>query len=95
MARVLIYREKFSEIDLPDSTRLRLVNKTNVFNGVIREGVIYVEGVRGAFSSPSAAAYGCTGTSLNGWAYWCVKRPGEICWTPLSWLRVGLTADSD
>jgi hypothetical protein len=62
-----------------------------VYTGRIDNGRWLVEGKE--FKSPSAAAGGVAltkdgrHTSLDGWIYWYVKRPGDANWIALSSLR--------
>jgi hypothetical protein len=59
--------------------------------GIITDGEWLVEGKR--FKSPSAAAGGIAvtkdgnRTSLDGWIYWHVKRPGDSDWIAIRELR--------
>ena len=55
--------------------------------GVIDNGEWLVEGER--FKTPSGAASGVARTkagkrtTLDGWEYWEVKRPGDAAWIPI------------
>jgi hypothetical protein len=53
--------------------------------GEIRRSSWSVEGV--TYDSPSGAAKGVTGVSLNGWKYWYATLPGQDTWVSLSHLR--------
>lgn len=76
---------------LPQGTELRMDYNGRVHTGVIENGVWLIEGQR--FMSPSAAASGVAltksgeHTSLDGWIYWNVKRPGDTAWIALKSLR--------
>ncbi len=58
------------------------------YTGTIDNGEWAVEGKR--FKTPSAATGGVartkndTRTSLNGWEYWQVKRPGDEDWVTIN-----------
>lgn len=76
---------------LPHGTELRMEYNGRVHTGHIDNGRWVVEGRE--FKSPSAAAGGVAltkdgrHTSLDGWIYWNVKRPGDGNWINLSSLR--------
>ena len=76
---------------LPHGTQLKMDYNRRTYTGEVRDGVWHVEGKR--FNSPSSAASGVALTkdgkltSLDGWIYWFVKRPGEISWTAIGQLR--------
>jgi hypothetical protein len=40
-------------------------------------------------TSPSQAAYSITGSGVNGWLFWLVKRPQDSQWISLDSLRSG------
>jgi hypothetical protein len=69
---------------LPHGTKLKMDYNGVTHSGEIIEGAWVVEGR--TFKSPSAAAGGValtrkgTHTSLDGWEYWHVKRPGDARW---------------
>ena len=81
---------KLRNLDLPTGTALRMVDGDELHRAEVIGDWIQVGGRQ--FDTPSAAAIYCTGRSLNGWDVWLAKRPSDTAWTPLSWLRVGLTA---
>lgn len=76
---------------LPHGTELRMDYNGRQHSGRIDNGVWLVEGKK--FKSPSAAAGGVAltkdgrRTSLDGWIYWQVKRPGDLDWIPIKRLR--------
>ena len=78
-------------VNLPHGTVVRMEYNGKGHSGQIENGEWQIEGVR--FNSPSAAAGGVARTragtpaSLDGWAYWQVKRPGDTKWTALQTLR--------
>ncbi len=80
-------------VKLPNKTKLRMVDGSDIYDAVIRNESILTNGK--TYASPSAAAIACTGKSSNGWIHWLAKRPDDKVWTPLSWLKVGLSASSD
>lgn len=77
---------------LPHGTELRMKYNGRVHTGVIKDGAWLVE--RGLYKSPSAAAVAVARTkegnrtSLDGWIYWQVKRPGDADWADISSLRL-------
>jgi hypothetical protein len=76
---------------LPHGTELRMDYNGRVHSGRIEDAEWVVEGHK--FGSPSAAAGGVAvtkagkKTSLDGWIYWQVKRPGDTRWSPLANLK--------
>ena len=71
---------------LPEGTKLRMAHGYRFRDAEIRDGRIVVgEHAEGTLS---AAARRVTGKSENGWQCWCCKRPGDVCWIPMDWLRV-------
>ena len=78
-------------VTLPHGTKLHMEYNGRTYTGTIEDGVWVVEGKR--FSSPSAAAGGVgltkdgKHTSLDGWNYWYVKRPGDGKWIAIRQLR--------
>ena len=71
-------------VTLPHGTKLRMQYNGRQYNGAVENGQWVVEGER--FSTPSGAASRVAvtkngnHTSLDGWAYWYVKRPGDTDW---------------
>jgi hypothetical protein len=78
-------------VSLPHGTELRMEYNGRVHTGIIEDGRWRVEGSE--YGSPSAAAGGVARTkdgkrtSLDGWIYWQVKRPGDTDWIGISALR--------
>lgn len=78
-------------VTLPHGTDLRMEYNGQVYTGRIENGRWLVEDKE--FNSPSAAAGGVAltkegrHTSLDGWIYWQVKRPGDRGWTAIRALR--------
>ena len=76
---------------LTSGTAARMKYNGQLHLGQIENGAWRVGGK--TFNSPSAAASGVartkngTATSLDGWEYWEVKRPGETHWMPIKMLR--------
>jgi hypothetical protein len=76
---------------LPHGTQLKMEYNRRTYVGEVRDGFWHVQGKQ--FSSPSSAASGVALTkdgkltSLDGWIYWHVKRPGDITWTAINQLR--------
>ena len=83
-----------SGVALPHGTLLRMEYGGETFEGKIVNGEWEVRGKR--YDSPSGAACALATTrkgkktSLNGWIYWSVKRPGDTQWTLIGdiWDRV-------
>lgn len=71
-------------VTLPHGTKLQMQYNGHQYNGTVENGKWVVEGER--FSTPSGAASRVAvtkngnHTSLDGWAYWYVKRPGDTDW---------------
>lgn len=71
-------------VTLPHGTKLQMQYNGRQYNGAVENGQWVVEGER--FSTPSGAASRVAvtkngnHTSLDGWAYWYVKRPGDTDW---------------
>ena len=78
-------------VTLPHGTELRMEYNGHVYTGRIDNGRWLIEGKE--FKSPSAAASGVAltkngrHTSLDGWIYWQVKRPGDTNWIAINQLR--------
>lgn len=72
-------------VTLPSGTELRAEYKGKMFTAAIVNGVWTQDGK--TYGSPSAAAYAITGSGINGWVFWSVKRPGDASWTSLGHLR--------
>lgn len=72
-------------VTLPDGTELRAEYKGKAYSARVANGEWTQDGK--TYSSPSAAAYAVTGSSVNGWTFWTVKRPGDGGWTPIGQLR--------
>jgi hypothetical protein len=83
-----------SGVSLPSGTLLRMEYGGETFEGRITDGEWEVRGKM--YDSPSGAACALATTrkgkktSLNGWIYWHVKRPGDTQWTLIGdlWDRV-------
>lgn len=63
----------------PNNTECRFEYKGDVFNGVIRNGKLFVNGY-GEFTSFSSASKKITKTSRNGWRDWDLSLPGRNDW---------------
>ena len=75
----------FKGVTLPHGSKLRAEYKGQTFTAEIIDGQWVQDGA--AQTSPSAAAYTVTGSGVNGWVFWSVKRPGDSGWRPLTQLR--------
>lgn len=67
---------------LPSNTKLRARYKGREYNALIVGNDFVLEGGE-KFESASAAAKRVTGTTVNGLAFWSVKRPQDTNWTVL------------
>jgi predicted type IV restriction endonuclease len=63
----------------PNGTVCKFSYKGRLYNGVIKDGRLHIEG-QGSFSSFSAASVEVTKTSRNGWRDWEIKLPGDNHW---------------
>jgi hypothetical protein len=78
-------------VTLPHGSELKMEYNGLVYCGHIISSIWVVEGQ--SFRSPSAAASGLARTkkgkltTLDGWMYWTVRRPGDIDWIRLAHLR--------
>ena len=71
---------------LPNGTELRAEYKGKAHMAKITGSAWVQDGE--THSSPSAAAYAITGSGINGWWFWSVKRPSDAAWQQLGKLRV-------
>ena len=78
-------------VSLPHGTQVRMKYNGTQYKGLIDDGQWLVEGER--YGSPSAAAGGVAvtksgnKTSLDGWIYWEVLKPGESQWIDIKQLK--------
>lgn len=72
-------------VTLPDGTELRAEYKGKVHTAKVMDGQWMQDGK--SHGSPSAAAHAVTGSGVNGWWFWEVKRPGDTVWGALGKLR--------
>jgi hypothetical protein len=72
-------------VKFPHGTEFRATYKGQIFNGVVEDGALAVNGKR--FSSPSAAAVAITGNPVNGWIFWECKMPGQTKWKTIKSYR--------
>jgi len=78
-------------VSLPNGTQLRMSYNGQTHTGEIVRGGWHVAGA--VYRTPSSAAGGVarskkgTPVSLDGWAYWEVKRPESSRWIKLNSLR--------
>jgi hypothetical protein len=82
-----------SGVFLPNGTTLRRRYKGEAYIAPVERGQIMVKG-RG-FTSPSGAAVEITGSAVNGWRFWEVKRPQDADFQPLGMLRKGAFKGGD
>jgi hypothetical protein len=74
-----------SGVFLPDGTILKKRFKGNLYEFKVENGKIWVNGK--GYTSASGAAVAVTGSSVNGWIFWKVKRPDDIDFRLLDDLR--------
>ncbi len=72
-------------VTLPEGTELRAEYKGKVHLARV-EGSQWMLDSK-PHGSPSSAAHAITGSGVNGWWFWEVKRPGDVVWGPLGKLR--------
>ena len=72
-------------VSFPNGTEFRATYKGQVYNGIVDNGALVVDGKR--HNSPSAAAVDITGTSVNGWRFWECKMPNQQNWILITTLR--------
>lgn len=70
---------------LPEGTELRTTHKGQTHEARVERGAIVYDGR--PHRSPSAAGSAVTGTSINGWIFWEVRRPGDAGWRRLDTFR--------
>ena len=63
----------------PEGTLCRFEYKGQVYEGIIKNGQLHVNGI-GTFSSLSSASKAVTNTSRNGWRDWELKLPHASNW---------------
>jgi len=63
----------------PDGTLCKFEYKGQVYEGIIKNGHLHVNGI-GVFSSLSSASVAVTNTSRNGWRDWELKLPNASDW---------------
>ena len=66
-------------------TEFRATHKGKMYNGIVQNGALVIDGKR--FTSSSAAAVSITGNSVNGWIFWECKMPGLNSWKTIKNLR--------
>lgn len=76
----------YSSVFFPDGTIFRATYKGQAYYASIKEGV-WVDGWGQNRTSPSDAATAISGTNVNGWRFWFVKRPHDIDWVRMDTLR--------
>ncbi|HVC35550.1 MAG TPA: DUF4357 domain-containing protein, partial [Chloroflexota bacterium] len=72
-------------VTLPNGTKAQKVYKHKLRAAELQGGLWIVDGKQ--YDSPSAAAGAITGSMVNGWTFWEVKRPGDATWVLLDNLR--------
>lgn len=72
-------------VAFPDGTEFRAKYKRQWHFGRVEDGHLMVNGKR--YGSPSGAAFGLTGTSVNGWEFWECRCPGTTAWVAIDSLR--------
>lgn len=72
-------KNKISRSFPPNGTVCRFSYKGSHFNGIIKDGLLFIDEV-GLFPSFSAASVEITKTSRNGWRDWEIRVPGDSRW---------------
>lgn len=72
-------------VSFPHDTEFRATHKGKMYNGIVQNGALAINGKR--FTSPSAAAVSITGNSVNGWIFGECKMPGLNSWKTIKNLR--------
>ncbi|HEX7742343.1 MAG TPA: DUF4357 domain-containing protein [Sphingobium sp.] len=76
----------FLGVHFPEGTRFGVTYKGVDYEGSIKNGR-WIGGDGIERSSPSDAARAVTGTNVNGWRFWHVKRPSDVEWKRMDQLR--------
>ncbi len=69
----------------PNGTEFRANHKGVMHFAKVEGGLLHVKGKQ--FSSPSAAAFSITGSSVNGWNFWQARKPGHAEWRVIAGFR--------
>jgi hypothetical protein len=73
-------------VHFPDGTQFRADYKGKKHEAEIVMGR-WVDEKGSVRNSPSDAARAITGTNINGWRFWSVKRPNDLFWRKMERLR--------
>lgn len=73
------------KVIFPEGTRFRAKYQGRIREGIVKDGVLEVDGI--PYASPSGAAVAVTGSRWNGWRFWECQFPGRHRWVSLSTLR--------
>lgn len=76
----------FSNVFLPDGTAFRATYKGKTHRAQILNSQ-WVDELGRARTSPSDAATAITGTNVNGWRFWFVRRPFDEDWQRMDALK--------
>lgn len=69
-------------VTFPHGTKFRATYKGRLYEAVVDDGALLMDGKRE--KSTSGAARAVTGTSVDGWRFWECKMPGSDSWRPIS-----------
>lgn len=72
-------------VTLPEGTEMKAEYKGRAYTAKIENGKWVQDGK--THTSPSAAAHAITGSGINGWWFWFVKRPSDTAWQQMGKLR--------
>lgn len=72
-------------VTFPEGTEFRATYKGQLYQGVVSNGGLMVNG--NSYTSPSAAAKAITNGPVNGWMFWQCKFPGRPSWEWITLLR--------
>ena len=76
----------FSEVFFPDGTRFRATYKGKTYRAWITNSQM-IDEFGNIRTSPSDAARAISGTNVNGWRFWFVRRPQDEDWQKMEVLK--------
>jgi hypothetical protein len=72
-------------VRFPSETEFRANYKGKMYTGIVKDGMLVVNGK--GYLSPSPAAVSITGSAADGWKFWECKFPGKASWQVIKSLR--------
>lgn len=76
----------FSDVFFPDRTVFRATYKGKTYRAQIRNSQ-WIDEFGNVRTSPSDAASAISGTNVNGWRFWFVRRPQDDDWQRMDALK--------